>query len=167
MTEAPVLDETAERNKELVRAGINAAWNERTWDPERYAEDIVVHAPTQPEPYRGRDEFKQMWQDLTTAYEDFHMEILDLFGEGHRCGVRFLVTGTNTGEYFGMPATGRSLRIEELAIFHFSADGKMQEIWFGLDSMEVGKQLGMIPDGPPPKALIAFMRFTQKLKRKR
>ena len=41
------------------------------------------------------------------------------------------------------------------------------EPWFGLDGMEVGKQLGLIPDGPPPKALIAFMRFTQKLKRGR
>jgi len=153
----------------LVRRTIEQVWNKRDWDysADSYAEDIVVHAPTQPAPYRSRDEFRRMWTDLTTASDDFHMEILDLFGDESRCGVRFLVTGTNTGEYFGMPATGRSINVEELAIFHFTPDGRVKEVWFGLDSMEVGKQLGLIPEGPPPKALIAFMRFTQKLKRRR
>ncbi len=153
----------------LIRRTIDQVWNKRDWSAsaDAYAEDIVVHAPTQPEPYRSREEFHRMWTDLTTAYADFHMEIVDLFGDEHRYGVRFLVTGTNTGEYFGMPATNRSINVEELAIFHFTPEGKVKEVWFGLDSMEVGKQLGVIPDGPPPKALIAFMRFTQKLKRGR
>ena len=164
-----VADSTAERNAAVIRETIDAVWNNREWSAstDSYADDIIVHSPTQPEPYRGRDDFKRMWEDLTTAYSDFHMEIVDLFGAGNRSAVRFLVTGTNDGAYFGMPATGRSLDVEELAIFHFRDDGKISEVWFGLDSLKVGQQLGLIPEGPPPRALIAFMRIMQRLRRRK
>src|SRR5262245_65400033 len=95
----------AERHMALIRRTIDSVWNKRDWthSSDSYAEDIVVHSPTQPEPYRGRDDFHRMWVDLTTAYHDFHMEVLDLFGTDSHCAARFRITGTNTGEHFGMP----------------------------------------------------------------
>lgn len=155
----------AERNKTHIREGIEKVWNKTNWGPapETYADDIVVHAPTEPDGYHGRDDFKRLWTTLHEAYPDFHMTIEDIFAEENRVAARFTIRGTNTGPYMGMSPTGKSMAVEEFAIFHFNDDGKIREIWFGLNEMDVGRQLGVIPDGPPPKALIALMRFTQRV----
>jgi steroid delta-isomerase-like uncharacterized protein len=168
MTDATIT-ERGEANKATVARTIEAVWNQGDWSAgaDTYHDDIVAHAPTEPEPLVGREDgWKRLWDQLHSAYpDDFRMEIEDMFAEGDKVSVRFRVTGTNTGDYFGMKATGKAIDVTELAVFQFR-DGKVAEVWLGMDTMEVGRQLGLVPPGPPPAALIAFMRFTQRFKRK-
>jgi steroid delta-isomerase-like uncharacterized protein len=164
MTDATTA-ERGEANKAMITKTIDAVWNRGDWSqaPETYHEDIVVHSPTEPDPLVGREDgWKRLWDQLHTAYPDFRMDIEDMFAEGDKVSVRFRVTGTNTGEYFGMKPTRKPIDVTELAVFHFR-DGKVSHIWFGMDTMEIGRQLGVVPPGPPPAALIAFMRFTQRV----
>lgn len=155
----------AEENVARVRKGMEVVWNQGQWElsPQSYHDDIVVHTPTHRHPLRGRDEFHEMWHDLHTGYPDFHIEIEDIFAEGDRVAVRFTMTGTNTGPLAGMPATGKPVTIKELGLFRFRGE-RIEEIWFMTDSMAIGRQLGFIPDGPPPpKAVIALINGMNRL----
>lgn len=155
----------AQDNIARVRKGMGEVWNNGKWElaVESYHDDIVVHTPTHPHPLHGRDEFKEMWSDLHTGYPDFHIDIHDIFADGDKVAVRFTMTGTNTGPLSGMPATGKPVTIKELGLFRFRGE-RIEEIWFMTDSMAIGKQLGFIPDGPPPpKMVIVLMNTMSKV----
>lgn len=157
----------AEENKRRVRTGFEEIWNKGNWDLaiERYHRDIVVHTPTEPEPVRGLEEFKRVWGELHVAYPDINMAVRDIFADGDKVAVRFTVTGTNTGSLAGLKPTGKRVAFDEAAFFRFE-DGLVKEAWFAFDSMEMGRQLGIAPDGPPPlivvKAMGLMARFMPK-----
>jgi predicted ester cyclase len=56
-------------------------------------------------------------------------------------------SGTMSGDFMGMPASGKSAAWEEIHIGRF-AGGKMAEHWGVLDRMGMLQQLGFVP--PPP-----------------
>ena len=41
--------------------------------------------------------------------------------------IHWEMTGTNTGEFNGSPATGKKVKISGLSRLHFNGDGKMDE----------------------------------------
>lgn len=157
----------AEANKSLIRTAFEEIWNRGNWDlaPERYHRDIVVHTPTEPEPIRGLDGFRRHWGELRATFPDLTMAVQEIFADGDKVAVRFTVTGTNTGPLDGMKPTGKRVRFDEAAFFRFE-EGLVKEAWFAFDSMEMGRQLGIAPDGPPPlifvKAMGLLSRFMPK-----
>jgi steroid delta-isomerase-like uncharacterized protein len=162
-----------EQNKDLVGRGLDEILNRGNWEEwsDTFAEDVVVHAPKLPAPrgnesYDGRAGLGRLFDHLREAYSDFHVEIQDLFGEGDRIAVRFTISGTNTGDWFGLPATGRSVSFDEVSLYRI-VDGKIREVRLIMDTMEIGRQLGFVPEGPPPRVLIAAMRVAQRLGRLR
>lgn len=153
-----------EEHKAVILRAYEEIWNRRDWSvaKEILADDLVVHTPTHPEPLRGPDGFKELWSELHTAYPDFHISVDDILGEGDKVATRFTMTGTNTGPHMGMPPTGRLVTIKEFAVYHFRG-GRINEAWFMMDTTSVGRQLGMIPDGPPPMLLLKVMGAMGKL----
>jgi len=90
---------------------------------------------------------------LTSAIErvskglsDVSMQIEDIFGDGDRVAVRLSSSATQSGEFMGMPPSGKQYTVEEIHIFRV-ADGRVAEHWHQLDSMGMMKQLGAMP-GP-------------------
>jgi len=61
--------------------------------------------------------------------------------------VRF--TGTNRGEFMGMPATGKRVDAQLIDIFRFGNDGRVHEHWGVMDALALMQQLGAVPAGPP------------------
>ena len=61
---------------------------------------------------------------------------------GERIRVRY--TGTHTGDFMGMPPTGKEITITELAFDRF-ADGKLVEHRVEADMLGLMQQLGAIP----------------------
>jgi predicted ester cyclase len=59
-------------------------------------------------------------------------------------------SGTMTGDFMGMPASGKSATWEETHMARF-ADGKLAEHWAVIDQLGMLTQLGFIPPmgGPP------------------
>jgi predicted ester cyclase len=66
--------------------------------------------------------------------------------EGDLVAVRLDSTATQSGEFMGVPATGKTYTIEELHLFRVS-DGRVAEHWHQLDGMGMMRQLGAMP-GP-------------------
>ncbi len=58
--------------------------------------------------------------------------------------VRFTLTGTHTGELFGVPASGEHIEAEGITIAHFSGD-RVVERWNRLDDVTFLTQIGAMP----------------------
>ena len=159
---APGEDEASvvERNVALVRRGIEELYNGRRLEiaPELYHEDARYHIGSDP-PLEGREAWKEFLRTTPFAgFPDTKIVIEDIFGAGDKVTVRWSVSGTNTGELLGMPPTGKSFEVKELTMWRL-VDGKVAEAWFALDRMTQMQQLGVIPDGPPPKLLLFLMKL--------
>jgi steroid delta-isomerase-like uncharacterized protein len=76
-----------------------------------------------------------------TAFPDGHWHEEDLFAEGDRVVGRYILRGTHQGEFFGIPATGKSISVSNVHIFRLS-DGKIIEHWGHGDDMGMMRQLG-------------------------
>jgi steroid delta-isomerase-like uncharacterized protein len=157
---------TADDYKTKVRRSLEEVWNKSNWEVARetYADDIVVYSPSHPQPLHGRENgLRELHTALHTAHPDFHIQIHKVLCEGKDVAVRWTVSGTNTGVNFGMPPTGKKFASEEVALIRFNDEGRIDELRFYMNVMEILQQLGVMPAGPPPKAMIFFMGLSQKI----
>jgi steroid delta-isomerase-like uncharacterized protein len=106
-----------------------AAWNAH--DPDAvaavFAEDAVVREVGSPQEARGRAAVRARAAALLTAFPDFHLERLELVIDGARHADRWVMTGTHRGELFGLPPTGRQVRIEGATFTRLGPDGLVVE----------------------------------------
>jgi predicted ester cyclase len=72
------------------------------------ATDVVTHAPGVGS---GRAGARQLVVSLVTAFPDFHLTIDALAAMDDQLVSRLTATGTHTGTYLGLPATGRRFRV--------------------------------------------------------
>ena len=92
----------------------------------------------------GREAVKQMPAMLHSAFPDFHTTINDLIAEGDKVVVSMTWSGTQQGEWMGMPPSGKRMSINVIDIFRV-ADGKFVEHWGLMDGMTMMQQLGAMP----------------------
>ena len=101
------------------------AWNAH--DPDLvasiFAEDTVVHEAGNPNDSRGRAAVRERAVALMTAFPDFHLERIELLVDGNRHADRWVMTGTHLGEIYGIPATGKRVRVEGATFTHLDDDG--------------------------------------------
>jgi steroid delta-isomerase-like uncharacterized protein len=115
---------------------------------ELVADDFIEHeetpglAPTK----EGVLEFFRMYR---AAFPDMRMDVEEILTSGDKAVVRARVTGTQQGEFMGMPATGKSFDVKLIDIIRFGGDGLAHEHWGVIDSLTMMQQLGAVPEGPP------------------
>jgi len=69
---------------------------------------------------------------IVTAVPDLHPAVQDIFGQGNKIVVRLVVTGTQTGDLLGIPASGRPLRWDAVDVYQLK-DGKISQEWAAED----------------------------------
>jgi predicted ester cyclase len=104
--------------------------------------DFVSHGL----PGSGPDVMKGAIERTSKGLSNPKMDVRDIFGEGDRVAVRMQSSATQSGDFMGMPPTGKTYDIEELHLFRV-ADGRIAEHWHQMDAMGMLKQLGAMP-GP-------------------
>jgi steroid delta-isomerase-like uncharacterized protein len=136
---------STETNKAIVHRYVEDGANagNMTVIDELFAAGFVNHDPTQPAA-RDLAALKQFMLARQAAFPNQRTTIEDLFVEGDRVAKRWTWRGTQTGEFNGIPPTGRLVTIAGIDILRVS-DGKIQEIWWGYDMLGVLQQLGVIP----------------------
>jgi predicted ester cyclase len=82
------------------------------------------------------------------AFPDLRMEPQDVLPSGDKVVARITCTGTNQGDFMGMPASGKSVEVEAIDIIRFGDDGLAHEHWGVFDAMAMMQQLGAIPETP-------------------
>ena len=103
-----------------------------------------VHHLTDPRLPAGRDGIKALGQVIVAGFPDVHASVQDLISDGDKVIERTQTSATHTGEFNGIPATGKQVGWTEIHIYRL-ADGKIVEQWSEIDLLGLLVQLGAIP----------------------
>ena len=114
------------------------------------ADDFVEHEQT-PGLAPTKDGVLEFFRMYRAAFPDLRFDPQDVIASDDKVVVRVRATGTNTGDFMGMPATGKSIDIQLVDIVRFDDDGLGREHWGVADVMAMMHQLGVvpIPEGVP------------------
>lgn len=131
-------------NKDVARRLYDEVLNGRRVEvlDEIAARDYEEHDPL-PGQVAGIDGLKERVAILVDAL-DPHFTIEDVIAEDDRVVVRWTNSGTNVGDFLGMPATGRPFTIAGIDIFRVE-DGKLAEHWHVVDMLAQLQQVGYFP----------------------
>ena len=92
----------------------------------------------------NREGTKQVVKMFSASFPDLRHTVDEIIGEGNTVAARWTVRGTHRGEFQGIPASGRSVRLSGTTVHHL-AGGKIVETWLTFDNQELLQQLGAVP----------------------
>lgn len=99
---------------------------------------------TSPENIVGIEAFKAYYNNYLTGFSNVTFTIVDAFGQGEKIVKHWNFKGTHTGEFFGIPATGKEVNVEGVTLVRMK-DGKIAQEHDFFDNLEFMQQLGLIP----------------------
>ena len=144
---------STEQNKGLVRRWIEEAINKQNLAlvDELFTSDYVNHyfPPGLPQGQEGEKIFSA---GFFTAFPDGQMTIENLLAEGDQVAVRWIYSGTHTGNFMNLPPTGKPFSAQGVNIFRI-VDGRIAENWASFDMMGLLQQLGAIPAAEAPQSV--------------
>ncbi len=137
-----------EQNKAVARRLIEEVFNRGNIDlvDELIAPDFVEHEEMPPGTPAGREGNKAATIMLRSAFPDFKATIDDTVAEGDKVVLRLTWSGTQEGEFLGIPPSGKRFSIPVFDILRIDG-GKIVEHWGQMDQMAMMQQLGATP-GP-------------------
>ena len=137
---------STEQNKALAHQLVEELLNRGNMSviDELFAPDFVEHEELPPEIPPGREAPKMMFTMLRSAFPDFKATIELLIAEGDKVVLHTTWTGTQKGEFMGVPPTGKRISIDVIDIVRI-AGGKYVEHWGVMNSMAMMQQLGAMP----------------------
>ncbi len=138
-------------NKAVAQRVVEEGFNGRKLQAfdDLVASDSVNHDPNNPQ-VTDLASFKAWVQAVWQGFPDFAVEITQLIAEEDRVVHVWVCRGTQTGEFMGMPASGRKIEVTGMSVNRL-ANGKIVETWWNSDMLLFLQQLGVIPAlGPAP-----------------
>jgi steroid delta-isomerase-like uncharacterized protein len=103
----------------------------------------VIRGVIEPAPL-GMSGLKDLIASLRSAFPDLHATVEEQIAEGDKVVSRVTISGTQRGEFAGMPATGKSFTISGVSIWEVRGSLLIQE-WVSWDALGMMQQLGAIP----------------------
>ena len=135
------------QNKAIVRRNYETAdKNDLTTFSEQLAPDVAVHMPGMPAPL-NREALIQMMNVMFSGLTQRQHVFEDQIAEGDKVVTRLTLHAVHTGEFQGMPATGKQIEVQQMAI-HRIRNSKIVEAWVSSDDIGMIKQLGLMPSPP-------------------
>ena len=137
---------SAEDHKALFRYYFNEGTNKGDLSvvEKVFAADYIHHDPANVDAIGGMEDVRRHITTLRSAFPDVAFHIQQEIVDGDDIVVRWNATGTHTGDYFGIPATGKSFNITGMNHWQMGADGKTVEGWVSRDDMGLMRQLGLM-----------------------
>jgi predicted ester cyclase len=132
----------SEANKAVVRQYF-ARWGTQAAARESLAADFVAHMPGVPAPM-NREAFVQFQGVFVSAFPDFALTVEDQIAEGDKVANRVVFRGTHSGDFQGIPPTGKRVMVTAITIERV-AGGKLVEHWIEMDALGLLQQLGVVP----------------------
>jgi steroid delta-isomerase-like uncharacterized protein len=109
------------------------------------ADDFVEHEDLPGGVDPTREGVVNFFRGLTSAFPDLTFTVEDVVDGGGKVVARARFTGTQDGEFAGMPPTGKSVDVQLIDIMRYADDGLVHEHWGVLDAMAMMQQLGAVP----------------------
>jgi len=108
-------------------------------------DDSVVDHQLPPEMPNGKEGAGAFFSMMFAAVPDMKFEILDVLVSGNRVAIRSRVTGTQSGPFMEMPATGKPFDVEGIDIVNVNDGELVTEHWGIFDFAGMMMQVGLIP----------------------
>ncbi len=113
----------------------------------RMADDVVDHQ-LPPEMPNGKEGAAQFFTMMFDSAPDMRFDILDTIISDNKAAIRSRVTGTQTGTFLQMPATGKPFDVEGIDIVEVNDELKVTQHWGIFDFAKMMQQVGLAQ--PPP-----------------
>jgi steroid delta-isomerase-like uncharacterized protein len=138
-----------ENNSAIVRRFIEETINQGQIDSAaQFAwEDVVEQVPF-PGQGPGLEGLKDVLRGMRAGFPDLHFSVEEQIAEADKVVTRFEWTGTHQGEFLGVPATGRSVKVWGIVIDRLQSN-RIKDTRIIMDTLGLMMQLGVFP---PPKA---------------
>lgn len=107
-----------------------------------FTKDVVMHAS--PADVVGIDSARAYYANYLTGFSNISFTIKDVFGQGDKLVKHWNFAGTHTGNFFGIPATGKKVSLDGVTLVRMS-NGKIAEERDFFDNYDFLTQLGLIP----------------------
>ena len=107
------------------------------------APDYISYVHGKPQT-RGPDEEVAALSSWWAAASDVHLEILEMTEAKGLVTLRYTLTGTNDGAFFGQPASGEQFHVENCTLLRIS-EGRVKEAHRYSDTLGLMTQLGFMP----------------------
>lgn len=153
---------TAQRHSEIIRRYYNQWANHADM---RTADELIATNAVLRHPHltvTGLEAYKQGMTAFHAALPDLHFAVEDVVAQGDEVLVRWLMTGTQRGDFQGHAASGKPMRIAGMSLFRL-AGGKIEEVWVNQDRLGMQQQLGWLKTSAPPGEAPPFAYYELRL----
>ena len=135
------MDDSAARA--LIRRYVEEVW--QTGHPEKIetlgTDDFTFHCPVGT--LQG-EAFQQYVKGLGAGFPDANFHVDAVFSDGNMGAFLWVLTGTQTGEFMGIPPSGKKATVPGTSVLRF--DGNLiAEVWSRWDRLSLMEQLGVQP----------------------
>jgi predicted ester cyclase len=130
--------------KQFLHDYVEEIWNKRDFSKaDKYwgADFKNVFAPQFD---HGPEGMKKQVDYFLSAFQPFHFEIMDIMIDGDKVSMWIEISGTHTGELFGIKPTNKQVKFRE-AVWYKLKDGKLDEVYPFVDWNSLFEQLGEYP----------------------
>jgi steroid delta-isomerase-like uncharacterized protein len=138
-----------EENKQIVLKFFDLVWNQRKLEVADLIidKDCLTHQlrsgePETPVP-RGPDSIKNHVTGWLASFHDLRFTVEQMTAEADRVSTLLLMEGTHTGEWMGVPPSGKQISIRLMTI-HRLQSCKIIEDWVIVESLGLFQQLGIV-----------------------
>ena len=106
--------------------------------------DATFYVPGQPEPMRGPNGYLAIIGMIRSGFSDIQWSLEDKVVEENKVAARFIMTGTHNGTFFGVPPTGKTIKVQAINFYRFS-NGQIVEEYGQPDMLSLLQQIGAVP----------------------
>jgi uncharacterized protein len=162
---SPIASHNAERlnqadsvstGKDVIRRVVEDVWNKNAQDRvhEFYGKNFIFFQEGGGA-QMGPDTIKTWMSTTHTAFPDIHYTVDAIYQEGDKLAMRYHVTGTHTGDFRGLPPSGKAINLTGHMMFRL-IDNKISQAHGYWDMLGLLQQLGILPPfGGPPRPAAA------------
>jgi predicted ester cyclase len=111
-------------------------------------EDVVEQVPL-PGQGPGLEGLKDIFRAMRAGFPDIVFAIKEQITEGDKVAGRFEWTGTHKGDFLGIAATDRHVRVWSI-VFDRLENGRIKDTRIIMDTLGLMSQVGALPSSPTP-----------------
>jgi steroid delta-isomerase-like uncharacterized protein len=107
-------------------------------------DDVVDHQEGMPGQPEGKEGVAFFVNTMREAFSDIEAKMNQSLESGDMAAAQMTLTGKHTGDFMGVPASGKSFEVECMDIIRIE-DGKCAEHWGVTDMLSLMQQIGAVP----------------------
>ena len=106
--------------------------------------DATFYVPGQSEAMHGPEGYLAIIGMMRSGFPDIQWSLEDKVVEENKVAARFIMTGTHNGTFFGVPPTGKTIKVQAINFYRFS-NGQIVEEYGQPDMLGLLQQIGAMP----------------------